>query len=161
MTTLKERLKLGLHTTARAALLLRFAGRGTAKLYTSGVKPQSLYRAAVAGLQTPQRELLPSAARKVASPCGLMPCQLSATFLKLGVLPLPQVQKEQLALWAQVWDKAADSVSLTRAWRAIGDSTASMSLAEAWRAAAGPVAARVATLQEIGWPLISELWACH
>ena len=159
VTTINRRLRLGLHRASRAALLRRSAGRGTAKLFSTGVRPQALYGAVVAGLVPPQRKRLLAAARRVAGPCGLMPCQLSATFLRLGVLPLPQAQKEQLAVWCQVWDKSKDRQSLTKAWRAIRDCSQNKTVADAWKNASGPVAATIATLREIEWqPTQPDFW---
>ena len=96
---LKRRLKLGLERAGRAAVLRQAAGPQAGKLFATGVRPQICYGHSIAGMSLMQRRSVLSSARRVSGPAGMRSCPITTVYLRLGILPVAQLQADQVKLW--------------------------------------------------------------
>ena len=157
--SLNKRLRLGLSRSSRAAVLRKAAGPRAGILFATGSLPQATYAQTVAGLSTHQLKAVQRSARRVAGSAGMQSCTFTTVLLRLGRLPIVQMQKEQIRLWLELWKRADNRSELTSAWRVTRDALAPLTLPRAWQLAAGPMAATILTLRQAGWtPSQPHLW---
>ena len=157
--TLKKRLRLGLCRASRDSILRQAAGALAGKLFATGVRLQATYGHMCVGLASRQRATILRAAKKVAGPGGLAPCGYCLVFLRLGILPTVQVQKDQIKLWLQLWKRSEDRSGLTKAWRVFRDQLVELPEPKAWEKTIGPIGATIMVLRAAGWqPLQPDRW---
>ena len=159
MFVLKKRLKLGLKRAGRAAILRQAAGPQAGKMFVTGVRPQLCYGHTVAGMALSQRRSVLQAARRVSGAAGMRSCPITTVFIRLGILPVAQVQIDQVRLWLQLWKRSHLRADYTKTWRVIRDETEELSQEDAWARTAGPIGACINVLRAAGWvPIQPDRW---
>jgi hypothetical protein len=132
-------------------------------LYKTGVKPQQWYGICCMGASPSLRKKARRAAVMCGGNTGWRPCYTTALCLQGGMMHDPEVelQVKQVGTWLDLWwdVTVAEKEELTCAWRKIRDELTGAPESKRWARVAGPIAATVTTLLELGWqPLQPDFW---